>query len=343
MATIKKIAERAGVSIGTVDRVIHNREHVSKETERRVKQAIEELNYTPNFFAQHLKLSKIFKFGVLMPKLFQDRGYWEIPAKGINKAQEELYGHKVRIKYFHYDRYSHISFSNVCQQVLETDLDGLLIAPVLSSVAEEFISKIPPNLPYVFFDSIIPDTNYLTCIVQDSFLSGVLSARLMQMLVREGTVAIIRIYPEDYHICERVKGFNHFYEEDSNIKTIIYDANIKADQADFHQLTNRIVYENRDLRGVFVTNALTYRVAEYLKSNSIDKKIHIIGYDLIEKNVAYLKEGFIDFLISQQPARQGYQGIYSLYRHVVLKERVNEKIMMPLDIITKENIEYYLK
>ena len=72
MSTIKSIAERAGVSIGTVDRVIHNRGHVSQEAEMRVKQAIEELNYIPNFFARQLKLSKTFRFGILMPKLSQD-------------------------------------------------------------------------------------------------------------------------------------------------------------------------------------------------------------------------------------------------------------------------------
>ena len=67
----------------------------------------------------------------------------------------------------------------------------------------------------------------------------------------------------------------------------------------------------------------------------------LIGYDLIEENIAFLKEGIIDFLISQRPEVQGYQGIYALYRHVVLNERIQDKIMMQLDVVTKENIDYY--
>ena len=39
---------------------------------------------------------------------------------------------------------------------------------------------------------------------------------------------------------------------------------------------------------------------------------------------------------------QGYQGIYTLYNKVVLNEKVQQKIMMPIDIIMKENIDYYL-
>jgi LacI family transcriptional regulator len=51
--------------------------------------------------------------------------------------------------------------------------------------------------------------------------------------------------------------------------------------------------------------------------------------------------GVIDFLISQQSERQGYEGIYVLYRRVVLNLPSRKKVLMQLDIITKENIEYY--
>jgi LacI family transcriptional regulator len=95
------------------------------------------------------------------------------------------------------------------------------------------------------------------------------------------------------------------------------------------------------LKGIFVTNAITHQIARYIKAHAPEKGIHVIGYDLIEENVRYLKEGWIDFLISQQSERQGYEGIYTLYRHVVLKEAVEKNVMMPLDIVTAENIDYY--
>ena len=66
--------------------------------------------------------------------------------------------------------------------------------------------------------------------------------------------------------------------------------------------------------------------------------LHIIGYDLTGKNKSCLKDDRIDFLISQKPEIQGYQGIYALFKHVVLKERVHKKLILPLDIITKDNI-----
>ena len=55
--TIKMIAERAGVSIGTVDRVLHDRPYVKAEVRERVLQVLEELDYHPNRMASALATS----------------------------------------------------------------------------------------------------------------------------------------------------------------------------------------------------------------------------------------------------------------------------------------------
>lgn len=342
MTTIKKIAEKAGVSIGTVDRVIHNRGYVSKSSEARIKKAIKELNYTPNIFARQLKLSKTFTFGVLMPDFNQDCGYWKMPFNGIEKAQKELESHRIQIRYFLYDRYSHMSFSRACEKVLKADIDGLLIVPGISAIAQEFIVKLRENLPYVFFDSTLPGAKNISSIVQDSFLSGQLAGRLMHLLCyHPGSVAVVRVIPEDFHIDERVKGFMAFFEKHSQFKLIHYDAECHEDEAYFDRLIYRILDEHHDLKGIFISNALTYCAARVLENKGIKRKVYVIGYDLLKQNIEYLKKGLIDFLISQQSQMQGYYGIYTLFRRIVLNESVPEKLMMPIDIITKENVDYY--
>ena len=112
MVTIKEIAKRAGVSVGTVDRVIHNRGRVSKVTARRVRQIIKELDYKPNILARSLSRLKTFQFGVLMPEISPDNHYWELAIQGIEKAQQELKIHKINVTYYCYDGYSEASFIN---------------------------------------------------------------------------------------------------------------------------------------------------------------------------------------------------------------------------------------
>ena len=202
--SIREIAKRARVSVGTVDRVIHDRGRVSEATKEKVKQIISELNYKPDFYARNLSLGKTYSFGVLMPQLSQDSDYWCLPAKGMQSASKELEAYKVKVCYFHFDRYSEESFEKVFYQALDADLDGLLIAPVLSKATAQILPVIPDDLPYVFFDSTLPNTRCLSSVGQDSFQSGVLAAKLMKLMVKEkGTIVIVKVLPEDLHINER--------------------------------------------------------------------------------------------------------------------------------------------
>ncbi|MHB8094572.1 MAG: sugar ABC transporter substrate-binding protein [Candidatus Aminicenantales bacterium] len=277
-----------------------------------------------------------------MPKPQQDSRYWTLPIRGIVKAQSELPGQKVNVLYFYYDKYSEASFNKVTREVLQTKLDGLLIAPVLSSAFEKFVRALPAPLPYVFFDSFIPNVNYISYIGQDSFQSGRLSARLMQMIIKgAGVVAVIKVLPEDYHINDRVSGFLTYCRHCPEVQAKVYELDGHREARTRLRTFAQILTENADLKGIFVSNATTHQIADYIRSNSLQEKVHVIGYDLIDENIRGLKDGVIDFLISQQSERQGYEGLYALYRHVVLREKVEKNVMMQLDIATKENIDYY--
>ncbi|MBN2008167.1 LacI family DNA-binding transcriptional regulator [candidate division KSB1 bacterium] len=341
MATIKDIAKLANVSIGTVDRVLHNRGFVSPETRQRVKQVIQELNYSPNIYARQLKLARHYKFGVLMPELHQDANYWERPAIGMRDAARELEAHKIEVKFFFFDRYSEDSFNEKCNQLLDDDPDGLLIAPILINPARQFVHSIPKKIPYIFFDSDIPQTNRLTFIGQDPNKSGILAGKLMKMLIgNRGDIGIIRVLPEDYHIDQRITGFQSFFQENGEAISIrVFEWQENEDLSSINALINKIV-KNDDLRGIFISNALTYLVASQIELLKYQNRIKIIGYDLVQENVEFLKKSIIDFLISQSPVTQGYQGIKLLYKKLVLNQDVEDMIMMPIDIITKENVDF---
>ena len=64
---IKDIAERAGVSVGTVDRVLHNRPNVSKKALEKVNKALEEMDYKPNMYASALAYNKSYTFTSCCP------------------------------------------------------------------------------------------------------------------------------------------------------------------------------------------------------------------------------------------------------------------------------------
>ncbi len=83
-------------------------------------------------------------------------------------------------------------------------------------------------------------------------------------------------------------------------------------------------------------------VAEYLQENKM-KQVSLVGYDLIGKNIQHLEDGIIDFLINQNTKGQGYWGIQALADHLIFRKKNNPIKYLPLDIITKENLQYYIE
>lgn len=345
MITISDIAEKAGVSRGTVDRVIHNRKGVSSDNIEKVKQAMDELNYQPNIFARGLSLSKSFTFGVLMPDSTFDVKYWELPKNGIDRAQASLHGYKVQIKYYSYDLVHRDSLHQAFKNVLNDagGLDGLLLTGSSSEEIKKFVSKIPKTLPFVFFDTRIPDTDFLSFIGTDSFKSGQLAGRLIHLCLKDlGKIVVLRLKPENYEIENRVEGFLNYFKQYPEFELEIHDADREQDKYIFTQLTKKLLEKNEHIDAFFIPNSAANEVAEAAQFYSSKRKIHIIGYDLTEENCYFLKSGTIDFLINRRPELQGYRGITTLFRHVVNRQKVEKHNLMPFDIVTRENVDFYL-
>ena len=89
--TVSEIAKIAGVSTGTVDRVMHNRGRVSDETRQKILKIIDENGYKPDPIARFLKKKGDFKIGVLIPSVSEESGYWQEIYDGIQEACKNDY------------------------------------------------------------------------------------------------------------------------------------------------------------------------------------------------------------------------------------------------------------
>jgi len=343
MVTIKDIARKAKTSVGTVDRVLHDRGRVSEHTRDKIRRIVKELNYKPNHLARSLSNNSIIHFGVLMPQISPYHHYWEQAMHGIDRAREELRIYKIKIINFLYDGYNEASFLAVSKQALDANLAGLVIVPIMfNDSAVEVVRHIPKHLPYVFFNSQIPQSPCITYVGQDSYQSGQLAGNIMAMMAgNNGTVIVFTLLVDDYHITRRRQGFIDYITRHSSLTVKVYGSRTTEDHSELYEILDRVFSDHSNIEGIYVTTALTDCVARYLQQHSKARKIKLIGHDLTEENVKCLKQGLIHYLIGQRPEMQGYQSINSLYRHVVLHETVKQTIMMPLDVITEVNGDYF--
>lgn len=337
--TITEIARKAGVSIGTVDRVIHNRGNVSANTKKIIEKILQESGYSPNPIAKRLKQNNPFLIGVLIPTLDSESGYWKMIYEGIVKAIKELEPFSMSIVCSEFDRLKNKSFTDSAKKLLAKNVDALLIAPVNQKESIELLKNI--DIPYVFVDSPLPNTNSLMSVAQNPFKSGYCAARIMSLLCPDAKrLLTLQMHSNTYNLTQRAMGFESFYSDAK--KDVIVDSIVLSEDASSNEsekaLFDSIFCRKKDFDGIFVTNDSVYRIADYLLKTSFNKHISLIGYDLVEKNCLLLKEGIIDCLISQSPEIQGYDAVYSIYRKMILLQDPENIVAVPILTFFKESI-----
>jgi LacI family transcriptional regulator len=336
--TVHEIAELAGVSIGTVDRVLHKRGRVSAETRARVETIIEQYQFAPNPIARRLKLNRPYRFCALIPRRDQDAGYWGQIMAGIERAAGEISSLGVETEIFEFDRYDAAAFEKVSGSIRGGKPDGLLFAPIMPKRTRAFVEKVcAERTPLIFVDSDIPGTDPLCVIGQDPFKGGYLAGRLFHLFSGSVSdpVAVLDVHGDDYNLNRRRDGFLR-YARKHGFQVVVQEYSDNNGSELSVEEISRFLKKNRRLSGLFVTNSLAHRAAQAAgrrKKNSF----LLVGYDLIPDNRRLLLEGRIDAIISQRPEEQGREALLTLFRSVALRQKVEARLEIPLDVYIREN------
>jgi len=340
------IARKANVSIGTVDRVVNKRGKVAPKTEKLILEIIDEFDYQPNLMASSLSSKKKINFAVLVPKP-QGEDYWNKIYSGIESAEKSVRELGVVISKFLYGQDDDLQFTELAAKILEAKYDGVLVAPRFYKEAQTFTQSLDlENIPYLFIDTNIEDTHPICSISQNDFQSGALAAKLIDYGIASGAeiLSISNLTNTDNFdlMQERSNGFRSFFENPLNEKRIIHSleiVNLKFQNLAFF-LDEKLV-QCPNIKGIFINNSKAHMVARYLSENNIST-IKLVGFDLIEQNINYLKTGIIDFILFDYAENQGETGLKILFDHIMKKIKTPSKINMPIHIITKENLEGFL-
>ncbi|MCV9929924.1 LacI family DNA-binding transcriptional regulator [Flavobacterium sp. LS1R49] len=341
--TIKDIAKLAGVSKGTVDRVLHKRGKVSPLALQKVNEVLSVINYEPNLIARNLKNNKVYHICILLPDPKLDP-YWLPCVKGIKDAIQEFKAYNLLIETFYFNPEKTKSFININETIIEKAPDAVLLAPLFHKETLEAIKKYDSlNIIVNTFNNQVESTSIKNFVGQDLFRSGRVAAKLLNTILNKGHIAIIHIdetYKNAIHMQEKERGFRNYFSEKEDPDYKITTLKLKSPNVEVN--LKNFINENPDLSGVFITTSRAYQIAKTINEVK-DKKIRIIGYDLIDENVSNLNLGIIDFLIHQNQKRQAYLGITYLVDHFLFHKETPEVTLLPIDIINSENADFYLE
>ena len=345
--TIKDIATLAHVSIGTVDRVLHNRGEVNQETHERVMSFVEKLGYTPNLLAKSLALKRRYTIAALIPEAGHNNPYWGMPLTGLNKAIEELKDFNTKILIFHFDPGNEKSFIRQFERILVIRPDGIILAPNFHESSMRYLPRCEDlSIPLILIDNNLDAGTRLGYFGQDALQSGRVAAKLMHYgLPACSTVLILNLAQNKVitrHMYRREQGFREYFDKivpHTRIQSVSIEIDLAQPDEPEKSLKN-IFNRYADIAGIFVTNSRVHKVARFFTKHE-KGKILLVGYDLLDDNLEYVENGIVDFLICQKPEEQGYKSAMAMFNYLLTGRPVDKVNFSPIDIIIKENSGYY--
>ena len=342
--TIKDIARLAGVSRGTVDRIIHKRGPVAKATFDKVTSVLNEINYKPNLVGRSLKKNKKFRIAVFIPdhKVVK---YWEEVVIGIKKGAEEFEAFGITIEETYYSSDQSKIFKEQAQIILNSKPDAVLVAPILSKESVSFIEECKNNkIRVVYINTPLADVKSAFYIGTQRKLSGRVAANLFHNFRETSKILILNVkvgIENSIHMERKEKGFRDYFKEVSVENQIIESVSISKDSNKLEEIVKEFVLSDNKRKGIFVSGSHVHIIAKIIKENKLSA--FLVGYDLISENITYLEQGLIQFLIHEKRMNQGYLGIKYLSEYFLFDKEMNSNTYLPVDIVNSENYKMYLK
>ncbi len=341
--TIRDIAELAGVSKGTVDRVLHKRGKVSDASLQKVNAVLNKIDYKPNVLAKNLKNNKTHNICVVLPDPKIDP-YWVPCVTAIKAVTTEFDAFNINLDTFFFSPKNTQSFLDTHNKVLELQPDAVLMVPLFLKESHLILEAYEKQNTIIYtINNSINSNIVVSFIGQDLYTSGRVAARLMHSLIKNGYIGIIHIdekFKNAVFMQQKEKGFKSYFNAITSYTNNIMPLKLK--HPNFKQTLVQFISDMPRLKGLFITTSKVYQVAQVL--NEINRHdIYLIGYDLLDENIDYLKQGTIDFLIHQNPKQQTYLALKNIIEYLLFDKSFPKQIHLPIDIINSENFKPFMR
>lgn len=337
MATMKEIADLAGVSRGTVDRVLNHRGNVNPKTQARILEIIKALDYKPNragiaLAAQKKKL----QLGVI---LFSGNPYFEKVLEGIREKESELsdYGCTITVM--------EVSFALNAQlkaidELVALGVHGIALAPYNDEKVRDKIDDLyKKGIPVVTFNTDIEHSKRIAYVGSNYYQTGQTAAGLMRLISGKNTN--VGVILGDHNIlchAERVNGFS------TQLQKLYPQVHVAAlienhdDEIESYEKTYALLQEHPEINALYFASAGVYggcRAVSALGRESMT----IIAHDRVETTRQLVRDGIVDVTICQHPHTQGSKPLAILFAYLTTGELPAEELNhVAIDVRIRETI-----
>ena len=324
-ATIKMIAEKAGVSIGTVDRVLHDRPYVKAEVRSRVLQVMEELHYRPNHMASALATSGTARHFVVVQPNWE--GYvGRAISLGLFRFREERRDYNLSVTVGEYSQGDTGECLALLDRAMAQGVDGIALCASDSAQMREKLRELAErHIPVVTFNSDITDARRLCYVGEDAHRAGRIAGEIASKFCRPGDrLLLVYAGPEYISHKARVDGFMERLEE---LGFSARDFRVEVTHNDYDltlAAVSQALEDEPELRLVCMANLSVPACVVAIRRAGREGRVRVLAHDGGPEIRAFLQTGQVDFSIDQNLTYQSYQALSVLFQ-AVLERKLPER------------------
>jgi LacI family transcriptional regulator len=319
MATIRDVAEQAGVSVATVSRVLNDNGYVGVETRKRVMGAIKSLNYSPNEVARSLYKRESRLIGLLLPDITNP--FFPQLARGI---EDEVNRAGFRLLLGNSDEEATKELEYI-QTFLQNQVVGLISAT--NNTDNENYTNI--DLPVVFLDRV---SKQHPSVYADGIEGGRLAA---EALVERGSKRITLIKGPG-HVKPAMDRFQGALAELSEAEvdfSVLSTSSYAFDDA--RTWAEDLFAKHPDTDGVIASNdivAIAILHEALRLGRRIPEDLQLIGYD----DIPFSSLSYPSLSTIRQPAYEmGKEAAKLLIKMIRKEKQIDQTIQLPVTLIER--------
>ncbi len=342
--TIQMVADRAGVSRGTVDRVLNNRAYVKDEIRKRVLDAIAEVGYmTPREVHKQILGEEIYtpiRLGVLLPN-------WNdycCPAilQGVEGAQKELQAYNVEILVDECVGDSPEEVTRRLDAMVEQGVRGIALCAVNNiSVENKVTQLVDSGCPVITLNTDLPNSKRLSFVGQDYNRSGRIAAELISKCIPPDGYILAACGNREFDgHSKRIGGFLermkelHFSDSQIEVRETFNDYYVT------YRTVTEVLTRGQEIAAIYMANNSIEGCADALEAAGKATSVRLVVHDLWDGTRKLLQSGCVDFTISQDFYRQGYLPLKCLRELIQMGKTPDpDQTNVPISVICAENMD----
>ena len=337
--TLRDIARQAGVSLATVDRVLHNRPGVRPDTARRVKEAIERNSFQPHVAAAELARGRARRFAFVMPS--GPNPFMQQIHSYLGQMSGWLSARRLAVELVATDVFDPSVLAASLETLAGDDCDGVAVVALdHPSVRAAIDDLVDAGAKVVTLVSDVPSSRRHHYVGIDNIAAGRTAGALVGRLVgpRSGKVAILAGSQGLRDHAERIFGFSQVMASEFSGLDVLPVLEGRDEDERSEQLLSRLLGKQPDIVGFYNAGAGTHGVAKALIDSGRERQVVFIGHDVTVLTRKLLLQGVMDAAISQNPGHEARAAVRVLLALARGEPILIEQEKIRIDIVMRDNL-----